>query len=99
MLKTSLVPIKNHIVSKKERSKERNESLKRFQEWQQIKVKWRQDIARSRGLFLFDLFCGNCPVRDIKNRILQSSNSPILEFKVLQNAFKIKERGLKYFLK
>ena len=57
MLKTSLVPIKNHIVSKKERSKERNESLKRFQEWQQIKVKWQQDIARSRGLFLSDFFC------------------------------------------
>ena len=33
----------------------------------------------------------NCPVRDIKNRILQFSNCPILEFKVLhktQRAFK-----------
>ena len=59
MLKTSLIPIKNHILSKKERFKERNDSLKRFQEWQQIKVKWRQDIARSRGLFLSDLFCAN----------------------------------------
>ena len=29
----------------------------------------------------------------------QKSNSPILEFKVLQNAFEIKKRGLKYFLK
>ena len=59
MLKTSLVPIKNHILSKKERSKERNDSMKRFQEWQQIKVKWRQDIARSRGWFLSDSFCAN----------------------------------------
>ena len=33
---------------------------------------------------------GGCLVRDIKNRILQLSNCPILEFKVLQNAFKIK---------
>lgn len=54
MLKTSLVPIKNHILSKKERSKERDDSLKKFQEWQQIKVKWRQDIAQTRGLFLSD---------------------------------------------
>ena len=56
MLKTSLVPIKNHILSKKERSKERDDSLKKFQEWQQIKIKWRQEIARSRGLFLPDCF-------------------------------------------
>ena len=34
-----------------------------------------------------------CPVRDIKNRIIQSSNSPILEFKVLQNAFKSKNEA------
>ena len=40
-----------------------------------------------------------CPVRDIKNRILQSSNSPILESKVLQNAFKIKKTILKVFFK
>ena len=39
-----------------------------------------------------------CPVRDIKNRILQFSNCPILEFKVLQNAFKIKKARLKIFL-
>ena len=62
MLKTSLIPIKNHVLSKKERSKERNDSLKRFQEWQQIKVKWRQDIARSRGLFLSDFFCANTSI-------------------------------------
>ena len=37
-----------------------------------------------------------CPVRDIKNWILQSSNSQILKFRVLQNAFKIKKQGLKY---
>ena len=30
---------------------------------------------------------------------IEISNSPILEFKVLQNAFKIKEQGLTYFLK
>ena len=40
-----------------------------------------------------------CPVRDIKNRILQFSKPPILEFKRLQKAFKIKKQGLKYFLK
>ena len=57
MLKTSLIPIKNHALSKKERSKERNDSLKRWEEWQQIKVKWRKDIARCRGLFLSDFFC------------------------------------------
>ena len=39
-----------------------------------------------------------CPVRDIKNRILQSSNSRILQFKVLQNAFK-KKTMLKVFFK
>ena len=33
------------------------------------------------------------PVRDIKNRIIQSSNSPILESKVLQNAFKSKNEA------
>ena len=44
-------------------------------------------------------FTDLCPVRDIKNRILQSSNFPILEFKVLQNAFKIKKMRLKIFLK
>ena len=44
----------------------------------------------------FDKKGDKCLVRDIKNRI---SNSPILEFKVLENAFEIKKRGLKYFLK
>ena len=29
----------------------------------------------------------------------QKSNSPILEFKVLENAFEIKKQGLTYFLK
>ena len=42
---------------------------------------------------------GKCPVRDIKNRILEFSKPPILEFKRLQKAFKIKEQGLKYLLK
>ena len=45
MMKISLVTIKNHGLSKKERSKKQNDPLKRFQEWQQIKVKWQQDIA------------------------------------------------------
>ena len=40
-----------------------------------------------------------CPVRDIKNRILQFSKSPNLKYKVLQNAYKIKKRGLTYSLK
>ena len=40
-----------------------------------------------------------CPIRDIKNRILQFSKPPILEFKRLQKAFKIKKQGLQYFLK
>ena len=30
---------------------------------------------------------------------IEFSNSPILEFKVLQNAFKIKKQGLKYLFK
>ena len=30
---------------------------------------------------------------------IEFSNSPILEFRVLQNAFKIKKEGLRYFLK
>ena len=54
-------------------------------------------LSKNRLVFAFlhfDLTCF-CPVRDIKNRILQSSNSPILEFKLLENAFKIKKRGLK----
>ena len=41
----------------------------------------------------------NCLIRDIKHRILQFSDSPILEFKVLQKAFKVKKQGLNYFLK
>ena len=40
-----------------------------------------------------------CPVRDIKNRILEFSKPSILEFKRLQKAFEIKKQGLKYFLK
>ena len=40
-----------------------------------------------------------CPVRDIKNRILEFSNCPILKLKVLQNVFKIKKARLKVFFK
>ena len=50
-----------------------------------------------RIVILIEKSCHLCLVRDIKNRILQFSNSPILEFKVLQNVFKIKKQGLKCF--
>ena len=43
--------------------------------------------------FVLNLDGSLCPARDIKNRILQSSNSPILEFERLQKAFEIKDKA------
>ena len=55
---------------------------------EQLKFKWLKKISNLQLQITIPYLC---PVRDIKNRLLQSSNSLILEFKVLQNAFKIKK--------
>ena len=51
-------------------------------------------LLRAPPLFLDDA-ASLYPVRDIKKRNHEFSDSPIREFKVLQNVFKMKKKGLK----